>query len=141
MNTTSQSPEMALLRRCVEEMSAGDLAGLERLLAEHARWLTVVEGPTNCEGRSTIVRMIRKGLGGRLRGSIAEMSQHGSRVLVGFRPERPDEMEDRPLDDGLAYMVVTVEEGEITELKGCADRAGALRYAQTGELPEPPASH
>jgi hypothetical protein len=32
-------------------------------------------------------------------------------------------------------MVVTFVAGRITELKGCADRAGALGYLETGELP------
>jgi hypothetical protein len=61
-------------------------------------------------------------------------------VLVAFRPERPTETPNRPLDHGIAYMVVTIDGGQITDLKGCADRAAALRYAQTGELPEPPAT-
>jgi hypothetical protein len=35
-------------------------------------------------------------------------------------------------------MVVTFEDGQITELKGCADRAAAVTYAQTGEVPDAP---
>jgi Tfp pilus assembly protein PilX len=36
----------------------------------------------------------------------------------------------RPLDEGVAYVAVTVSDGLIVELKGCADRAAALAYAR-----------
>ena len=68
-------------------------------------------------------------MGGRLRGTIEEASQVASRVIVGFRPTRPGDAEGRPLDGGIAYMVVTVEGDRITELKGFADRDAAVTYA------------
>jgi hypothetical protein len=39
---------------------------------------------------------------------------------------------DRPLDDGIAYVVVTIRAGKIIEMKGCADRAAAIAYSQSG---------
>jgi hypothetical protein len=72
-------------------------------------------------------------LGGRSRGTIEEASVIGSRVIVGFRPEQPADAAGRPLERGIACMVVTTAEGEITELKGRADRAAAIAYANTGE--------
>lgn len=36
------------------------------------------------------------------------------------------------MDDGIAYMVVTISDGTIIELKGCADRATAQAY-ETGQ--------
>lgn len=137
MNTPTESSEVTLLRCCFEALNEGDFANLERALAEDAIWRTVDEGPTNCEGRETIIEVMSRNLGGRVRGSMEELTQHGSRVLVGFRSERLTDTPGRPLDHGIAYMVVTIEEGQITELKGCADRASALAYAQTGTLPEP----
>jgi hypothetical protein len=96
----------------------------------------VEEGPTNCEGRSTIIEVMTRNLAGRLRGSIEETIQTGPRVLVAFRPRPPADVANRPLDEGIAYMVVTISDGKITELKGCADRDAALTYAQSGELPD-----
>jgi hypothetical protein len=52
-------------------------------------------------------------------------------VIVAFRPKQPAQV-DRPLDEGVAYMVVTILDGQIVEMKGCADRAAAMTYAQTG---------
>ena len=69
---------------------------------------------------------------GRSRGRIEETIQNGQRVLVAFRPEQPIGG-GRPLDDGIAYMVVTIRGGKIVEMKGCADRASAVAYAQTGD--------
>lgn len=127
------SPEVELLHRASEAMTNGDFAVLDEALAEDATWRSVYEGPTNCEGRSTIIDVMRRNLAGLLQGSIEETIQTGPRVLVGFRPKRPADAADRPLDDGIAYMVVTITDGKITELKGCADRTAAVTYAQSGE--------
>lgn len=134
----SDSPEIELLHRSLEALGRGDFAVLDDSLAEDATWRSVEEGSTNCEGRGTIIEVMSRNLAGRVRGSIEETIQTGPRVLVGFRPERPADAAGRPLDDRIAYMVVTITDGKITELKGCADRATASAYAQTGELPEPP---
>ena len=64
------------------------------------------------------------------------MTANGRRVLVAFRPKQRWR-DDRPLDRGIAYMVVTVREGRITEMKGCVTRSSALEYAQTGHTSEP----
>jgi ketosteroid isomerase-like protein len=129
---SGSSPQIELVQRCFQALIQGDYAVLEESLANNAKWRTVEEGATNCEGRETIIGIMRRNLGGRLHGTIEEANQVGSRVIVGFRPERPASAERRPLDDGVAFMVVTIEGGRITELKGCADHAGAATYAQTG---------
>ncbi len=128
----SETPEVELVGSVWEGMKRGDLSALENALADDARWRTVWEGTTNCEGRSTIVEVIGGNLA-RLRGSIDGVSQVGPCVIVGFASGRPPAETGRPLDNGLAYMVVTIRNGKITELKGCADRAAAVRYAETGE--------
>ncbi len=140
MTTRSESPEIELLHRAFEALRTGDFGVLEEALAEDARWRTVEDGDTNCAGRNTIIEIMSRSLGGRLRGTIDETIQTGSRVIVAFRPERPADTAGRPLDDGIAYMVVTIEEGKITELKGCVDRAAAEEYVQTGHTPAVPAS-
>ncbi len=53
-------------------------------------------------------------------------------MIVTFRPEQPTQL-DRPVDEGIAYMVVTVRDGQIVEMKGCADRSAAVSYAQSRE--------
>lgn len=140
MEAMSDSPEIDLVQRCFRALIEGDFTVLEASLDEDAKWRTVQEGATNCEGRDTIIGIMRRNLSGRLRGSIEEASQAGSRVIVGFRPEQPsDDEEGRPLDAGIAYMVVTVQGGRIAELKGCADRTAAATYAETPEAWRPSA--
>ena len=136
----SDSPEIELLHRAWEAMTGGDFAVLENSLAEDAKWRSVEEGPTNCEGASTIIEVMSRNLAGRLRGSIEETIQTGPRVLVAFRSELPSGAGNRPLDDGIVYMVVTISDGKIIELKGCVDRAAATTYAQTGKSPDTPAT-
>jgi ketosteroid isomerase-like protein len=138
MTTMSDSPEIELLHRAWEAMSGGDFTVLEAALAQDARWHGVEAGQL-CAGRTEILDVMTRNLPGRLRGRIEETIQTGPRVLVAFRPEQPSDAGNRPLDDGIAYMVVTIGDGKITELKGCADRAAAVNYARTGEAPDPPA--
>lgn len=134
MTMISESPEVALLRSCFDAVSEGDFAPLQQALRSDAVWRSIWEGSTNCHGREEIVAVMRRNLTGPVRGSIEEMTQYGKRVLVGLRPASATE---RPLDEGIAYVVVTIAGSEIAELKGCADRASALAYAQTGKLREP----
>jgi ketosteroid isomerase-like protein len=133
MNSMSESPDVELLHRAWEAMAQGDLAVLESVLAPDAKWHAIEEGPWSCQNRRAIIDMLSRHVADGLRGSIEETIQNGQRVLVAFRPERPSGGE-RPLDDGIAYMVVTIREGKIIEMKGCADRAAAMTYAQTGEV-------
>ena len=54
-----------------------------------------------CDGRKAIIEVMSRNLAGRLRGGIEETIQHGSRVMVAFRPQQPAQL-DRPLDEGIA---------------------------------------
>jgi catechol 2,3-dioxygenase-like lactoylglutathione lyase family enzyme len=94
----------------------------------------VTDGPWNCESREAIVETMSRNLAGGARGTIEEMIQDGARVLVAFRPETPPLDAERPLDDGMAYVVVTIRDGKFVELKGCADRAAAQAYLASGEV-------
>ena len=137
----SDSPEVELLHRAWEAMTRGDFAVLEDSLAEDAKWRSVEEGSTNSKGRGTIIEVMSRNLQGRLRGSIEETIQTGPRVLVAFRPEQLSDAGNRPLDDGITYMVVTISDGKIIELKGCADRAAAIAYIQADQAPTSPARY
>jgi ketosteroid isomerase-like protein len=131
MNAMNESPDIELLRRVWEAMAQGDLAALETTLAPDAKWHGVEDGQL-CPNRNAILDVIGRNLPGRSQGTIEETTQDGPRVIVAFRPAQPSQV-DRPLDGGIAYMVVTIRDGKIIEMKGCADRAAALAYSQSGE--------
>lgn len=69
-------------------------------------------------------RNVADGLAGR----IEDIIELGDRTIVAFRPDHhgPNAW---PLDEGIRYMVVTMRDGLIVEMKGCADRQVALSYA------------
>jgi hypothetical protein len=111
-------------------LSAGDLGAVEAALAPEARWRAVEDGPWNCESRAAILDVLARNLEGGLAGSIAEAFDVGGRTVVAFRPETPNP-EGWPLDEGVRYLVLSRrEDGLITEMKGCLDRARAIAYAQ-----------
>jgi ketosteroid isomerase-like protein len=115
-----------LVRGTWDRLAAGDVTMLAAVLAPDARWRAVEDGPWNCESARQILDVVATNLGGRLSGQIEEAFAVGDRVIVGFRPERVDGW---PLDNGVRYVVVSVADERITELKGCASRSVALQYA------------
>jgi ketosteroid isomerase-like protein len=125
-----ESPEIELVRRAWDALIEGGPEGLGEVLAPDAQWYGV-EDRQLCDGREAIIDVMSRNRAGRLRGRIEETIQDGSRVIVAFRPEQPAQL-DRPVDDGIAYMVVTIRHGQIVEMKGCADRSVAVSYAQSG---------
>jgi ketosteroid isomerase-like protein len=113
-----------------DALSRGDLAPLENALAPNARWRAVQDGPWNCESRAAILDVMRHNLARGLSGRIEDVLPVADRVVVAFRPDdhQPDGW---PLDNGIRYVVLTVAQGRITEMKGCANRKTALSYAGT----------
>lgn len=127
----SESTNVELLHRAWEAMSgAGDLSVLEAALDPEAKWHGVEDGQI-CESRKMIFAVIERNLHGGLVGRIEETVEVDGRIVVAFRPDQPRN-DDRPLDQGIAYVVVTMRDGLVIELKGCADRTAAMTYAQTG---------
>ncbi len=126
----SESTDIELLHRAWEAMSgAGDLSVLEGALDPDAQWLGVEDGQI-CENRKMILTVMKRNLPRGFAGRIEETVEVGGRVVVAFRPAQPRD-DGRPLDHGIAYVVVTMRDGLVIELKGCADRAAAVTYAQT----------
>src|ERR1700735_703012 len=106
-----ESSEIELVRRAWDALIASGPEVLGEVLAPDARWYGVEDGQL-CDGRKAIIDVMSRNLAGRLRGRIEETIQDGSRVIVAFRPERPTQL-DRPVDDGIAYTVVTIRGGRI----------------------------
>ena len=135
----SESANVELVHRTWDALAAGDLAALEAALAPAARWRAVEDGPWNCENRAMILEVMARNLQHGLSGRIEEAFAVGDRVVVAFRP---DDGHDRqwPLNDGVRHLVVTMGDGQVTEMKGCADRATALAYAGEGAPGRPEGS-
>jgi ketosteroid isomerase-like protein len=111
-------------------IASGDLAPLEAALSPEAKWRAVEDGPWNCKNRSMILRVMRNRRR-ELGGDIDSVSDLGDRIVVGFRPttHSPDSW---PLDNGVRYVVLTLRDGLVIEMKGCIDHRTALEYAGAG---------
>lgn len=118
-----------LIRDTWAALAGGDLGPLEAALAPDAQWRAVEDGPWNCDGRAAILEVMRQNLERGLAGEVEEVLEVGERALVAFRPAHhaPDGW---PLDAGIRWVVVTLREGRVVEMKGCADRRAALAYAE-----------
>jgi ketosteroid isomerase-like protein len=135
MTPVSDSPDIDLLHRAWEAIMRGDLGFVESVLAPDAKWRALEDGPWNCEDRATIIDVMQGNLARGLRGRIEETVQDGPRVMVAFRPD-PSRRAGESRAGALAYMVVTVRDGKIVEMKGCANRAAATSYMHTGVVPD-----
>lgn len=132
----SDNADIRLLERVWAARVNGDLGPLRDALAPDAQWFAVSEGPWDCHDRDTILRVMQANMDRGISGRIEQVEQFGNRIVVGFRPEGT--APSRPLEDGVAYVVATLSDGAITEIKACATRADAVEYAQTGRRPSPP---
>jgi ketosteroid isomerase-like protein len=120
---------VGLIHRAWEALSRGDLSTLELALAPDAKWRAVEDGPWNCESRAMILRVMGRNLAEGRGGKIEAAFRVREQVVVAVRPTRHAPVA-WPLDGELRYVVVTIREGLITEMKGCSDRAAALEYAE-----------
>ncbi|HST56780.1 MAG TPA: nuclear transport factor 2 family protein [Solirubrobacteraceae bacterium] len=124
-----------LVRVTWDAIARGDLDTFARLLAPDAQWRAVDDGEWNCDSREDVLAVMERNLAEGLGGRIEETFEFGERVMVAFRPYEDTPLQ-RPLDNGIAYVVVTMRDGVIREVKGCVDRVAALTYASVGELPD-----
>jgi ketosteroid isomerase-like protein len=112
-------------------LSRGDFERVEAAFAADARWRAVEDGEWNCENRTQILNVMRENRGRRvLEGDVEEVFDVGKRVVVAFRPAHHDP-EGWPLDNGIRYVVLSLDNGLVTEMKGCLDRQVAVDYAST----------
>ena len=120
---------LQLVRDLWDARSRGDLGSLEAALAPDAKWRAVEHGPWNCESAAAIIDVMKSQFADGGSGSIEDAFEVGDRVVVAFRPDDhgPDAW---PLDHGIRYVVLSFAGDQVSELKGCADRATALTYAE-----------
>jgi ketosteroid isomerase-like protein len=111
-----------------DAISRGDLSPLEAVLSPDAQWRAVEDGPWNCTNRAAIVEVMGRNLDNGLSGDVEEALEFGHRLVVAFRPTNPAPG-IWPLDNGIRYLVVTLDGDLVTELKGCRDRQFAMDYA------------
>jgi ketosteroid isomerase-like protein len=119
-----------LVREMWTAWSSGDFEAIEAALAPEARWRAVEDGPWNCENRGQILDVMgqNRERSGAPAGELEEIVDVGERVVVAFRPTNPA-LDGWPLDDGIRYVVLTIKDTLITEMKGCASRQVAFDYA------------
>jgi len=112
-------------------LSRGDFETVEAAFAADASWRAVEDGEWNCENRTQILNVVRENRARRvLEGDVEEVLDVGKRVVVAFRPARHD-AEGWLLDNGIRYVVLSLDNGLVTEMKGCLNRQVALDYAAT----------
>jgi ketosteroid isomerase-like protein len=120
--------QVEIVRQAWEGLEHGDLDVIEAVLAPGAKWRGVEDGTWNCENRSMILNTLTRDVLDGYFVHLEDAFERSNRVVVAIRPDarRPSKW---PLENGVRHLVVTMRDGTITEIKGCADRRAALDYA------------
>ncbi len=133
-----ETPGVTLVRSVWDAVNRAGIEAAIPFLDSRARWRAVEDGPWNCEGRQAILAFFAKRDNQAPAGRLESAVDVEGRIVVGFRPALPPD-DGWPLEEGIRYVVVTVADGRITELKGCPSREVALAYARDPVPPPAPA--
>ena len=82
----SDTPDVQLLERIWTARQTGDLGPLREALAPDAQWFNVSEGEWDCHDRDTILRVMQGNKDRGISGSMEDVEQFGTRIVVGVRP-------------------------------------------------------
>ena len=121
-----------VVRDTWDAVSRGEFEPLEGLFAPDAKWRAGEDGEWNCENRARIIEVMRDNRAAGLTGTVEEVLELDGRLIVAFRPEHRPNRDGWPLENGIRYIVLSIRDGLVSELKGCADRASALDWAAKG---------
>jgi ankyrin repeat protein len=103
----------------------GDMELLASLLHPDVRW---GGGPDGCTNRDQVLSWYQDLRNHGARASVTDVEVHGSSVLVGFAWSRPA-VDVRQVPAQARYQVFRVERGQIVEIAGHPDLAGARALA------------
>jgi len=116
---------LQVIREAWEAVSRGDLSALDAILAPNATHDG--DGPWGHEGRPAVLESMRRNLDG-LRGHVADLFGVGDRVIVALQlfPRRGVTW---AFDDGVRYVVLTMRDRLIVEMRAFTERHTAVEYA------------
>lgn len=116
------------VRSALESFFAGDEGPLSDLLSADAEWRGVDTPQCECEGRDAILNRLRPCQRRGLLTRVVEAREgHDARVFVRWYGERMQERFGVP--DGIASIVVTVDDGRIARIQDYAGEQHALAGA------------
>lgn len=113
-------------------LGSGDLTAIGRLLAPNARWGGLDVTEMDCQSRQAVLDWWRQGRDAGLRARVTEIVVGSGTLLVGLEVSGTT---DAALGGArtMRWQVLTVESGQIVDIRGFDDRgAAALRAGVTG---------
>jgi ketosteroid isomerase-like protein len=125
-----------LIRTAYEAYSRGDVSQLLELVDPDLEWTYLDPArenpePQTCHGRSQLEWALQGQAGQGRASQLEEVTAHGDKVMVVVHVPGIDQQRARPADDR-NYLVLTLQEGRITAMRACRDRAEARGLAGIG---------
>ena len=121
----------SLVRTACAAFSQGDVATMLELVHPDLEWTFLDPAfenpdPRTCLGREQLQQVMERRGGMSPEAEVEEIASSGDQVMVVVHTPGLDQQRARQADDR-NYMVVTVQQGQITALRACRDRDEARR--------------
>lgn len=130
------SENETLIRTAYEAYSRGDLSQLLELVDPDLEWTYLDPAyenpePQTCHGRPELEWALRGQAERGLVSQLEEVTAHGDKVMVVVRTPGIDQQRARQAGDR-NYLVLSPQQGRITAMRACRDRAEARGFAGIG---------
>jgi ketosteroid isomerase-like protein len=121
----------SLVRTAHAAFSQGDVATMLELVHPDLEWTFLDPAfenpdPRTCLGREQLQQVMERRGGLSPQAEVEEIASSGDKVMVVVHTPGLDQQRARQAEDR-NYMVVTVQQGQITALRACRDRGEARR--------------
>lgn len=123
----------ALVRQAYQAYTRGDLSSLLELVDPDLEWTYLHPDfadpePATCHGRDELRRALQRQASSGLPAELEEVVLSGDSVLVVIHQPGLDQLRVRQGNDR-NYLVLTLDQGRITRMRACRDRAEARALA------------
>jgi ketosteroid isomerase-like protein len=125
-----------LIRTAYEAYRRGDTSQLLELVDPDLEWTYLDPArenaePQTCHGRLELEWALQGQADRGLASQLEEVTAHGDKVMVVVHTPGLDQRRARQADDR-NYLVLTLEQGRITAMRACRNRAEARGFAGIG---------
>ena len=117
-----------LAARVRAALESADLGAIGELLHPNVRWGAPDDPEPSCQNRAQVLAWYRQGREAGVRARVTEVVAHGDKILVGLKVVGTAAAGELG-GEADRWQVLTVDEGQIVDIRGFDDRGEAAAHA------------
>ncbi len=123
----------SLVRTAYAAYGRGDITSMLELVHPDLEWTYLDPSfenpePETCHGREQLQQVLERRAGQGVRSEVEEIASSGDKVMVVVHTPGIDQQRARQADNR-NYLVLTLQQGQITAMRACRDREEARGFA------------